>query len=124
MQIGTGATITFDSGFFAEVLDIRPCSAAREAVNVSHMGTTDAHEFKPVDLVDWGEVTVELGLFPGTAPPIDDSPETITITFPDSASTTWVWANSFMTAFEAQVPLEDKMTATCRIKLNGKPTIS
>ena len=123
MDIGTGITITFASGFLAEILDVTGPGMTREAVNVSHMGTTDAHEFIPVKLVDHGEVSVEIGFAPETEPPIDDAAETITITWPNSASSEWAFTG-FMTNFEPAGPLEDRMTATCTLKASGKPSFS
>lgn len=118
MEIGTGTTITFASGFFAEILDVSPPNASRESIQVSHMGTTDAHTFKPTDLADWGELTVEMGFDPATTVPITNAAETVTITFPDSGATTWVF-EGFMTGFEPSDPLEDRMTATATIKVSG-----
>ena len=122
MEIGTGTSIQFDSGFFAEVLDITPPNPSREAVNSSHMLTADNHTFEPVDLVNWGELKVDLHFDPQEEPPIDQAAESIVITFPDSAGTTWTF-QGFMTNYEPKVPLEDKMTASATIKVTGGVTI-
>ena len=123
MDIGTGTTIAFSSGFFAEILDVSGPSAARESVQVSHMGTTNAHVFTPTDLVDWGELTVEIGFDPGTKPPMNGAAETVTITFPNSGASTWAFSG-FMTAFEPSVPLEDRMTGSATIKVTGDVTVT
>jgi len=117
-NLGTGTTIAFDSGFFAEVTDIRPFSAERPSIDMTHMGSTPAREFDPGDLVDWGEGTIEMHYFPDTAPPIDDAKETMTITFADSAATA-ISFTAFMTNFEPRAPLEDKLVATARLKIDG-----
>ena len=122
-DIGTGTTITFSTGFFAEIVDISGPEASRESVQVSHMGTTTAHIFLPTDLVDWGDLTVELLLDPQTKPPVNAVAETVTITFPDSAATTWAFSG-FMTGFDLGIPLEDRMTATATIKVTGDVTVA
>jgi len=122
-NLGTGTTITFDTGFFAEVTDIRPFSAERPSIDMTHMGSTPAREFDPGDLVDWGEVTIEMHYFPGTRPPIDDAKASCVITFADSAATTLTF-NAFMTNFEPRAPLEDKLVATARLKIDGDITIA
>lgn len=116
MDIGTGTSITFSTGFLAEILDITPPGPSRGAVDTSHMGTSSYKTFIPTDLVDWGELKVEMAFAPSADPPIEDVAESIVITFPDA--TTWTFSG-FMTNFEAKVPLEDKMTATATIKVTG-----
>ena len=124
MFIGTGTTIAFDSGFLAEILDVTPPGFSRESIPTSHMGTADnAHTFKPAKLTDYGEMTVDIGFDPDADPPINSDAETITITFPDSGSTTWAFSG-FMTGYEAADPLEGRMTASVTIKATGKVTIT
>jgi len=122
-HIGTGTTITFATGFFAEILDISPPGASRVSINMSHMTTTNAHAFDPGDLVDWGEMGVDLAFDPSEEPPIEDAKETVTITFPNSAASTWAFTG-FMTGFEPSVPLEDRMTASATVKVDGKVTVT
>ena len=116
--VGTGTTITFSTGFFAEILDIRPYNAERPSIDMTHMASTPAREFDPGDLVDWGECTVEMQYLPGTTPPITGAKESIVITLPDSSTTTLTFTG-FMTGFEPRIPLEDKLVATARIKIDG-----
>jgi hypothetical protein len=118
MEIGTGTTITFASGFFAEVLSVTPPGPTRESIPVSHMLTTVAHTKKPVDLVDWNECEVEMAFDPSVTIPIADAEEQIVITFPDSSSSTMTF-QGFMTGFTMSIPLEDKMTATATITVTG-----
>ena len=123
MDIGTGIAITFSTGFLAEILDVSPPGASRESIQTSHMGTTSAHTFTPADLVDWGELVVEMAFNPSTAIPIGGAAETITITFPDSGTAVWTFTG-FMTGFEPSAPLEDRMTATATIKVTGKVVVT
>ena len=124
MWVGTGTTISFESGFLAEILDVTPPGMSRESIATSHMGTADnAHTFTPAKLVDYGELSVDIGFDPSAEPPITDAASAIVITFPDSTASTWTF-NGFMTGYEAADPLEDRMTASCTIKVTGKITVA
>lgn len=123
MWIGTGTSITFATGFLAELLDVSPPNASREAIQVSHMGTTLNHIFKPAKLVDWGELNCDIGYDPSVAPPVNDAAESIAITFPDSGATVWTF-DGFMTGYDPGDPLEDRATAACTIKITGGITIT
>ena len=118
--LGTGLVVSFASGFLAEIIDATPPEASRESIDVTHMGTTVAREFTPSDLIDWGEASFDIQMDPGQRPPIDQAAETITMTFRDGE----VWSfTGFMVGYAPAVPLEDKDTATCRIKVSGDVTI-
>jgi len=116
--VGTGTTMTWESGFHAEILDLSPPGASRVSIQTSHMGTTTAHTFVPGDLVDWGELTVEIALFPGTTIPITSAASEVVVTFSDSGSSTWTF-NAFMTGFESSIPLEERATGTSTCKVTG-----
>lgn len=120
-DIGTGTSITFASGFMAEILNVNHSGISREAVDDTHMGTTTARSFQPSDLYDPGELSVELQFDETTKPPITNASETVTVTFP--SGTTWA-ATGFMTGFEYTDPLEDKMTATATLKFSGDITVT
>jgi len=124
MDIGTGTTITFESGFLAEILDVSPPNASREPIPTSHMGTANnAHTFTPAKLVDWGELNCQIGFAPGTSPPITSAASEIVITFPNSGASTWTF-NGFLTSYEPTDPLENRMEAAVTIKVTGPVTIS
>ena len=124
-DIGTGTTVTFGtSGFTADILGVNWDGIAREAINTSHMGTTNDHTFMPVDLVDNGTLTVDIAFVASLTPPIlTNAPaETVTVAFAGSA-TTWSFS-AFQIDFSAVAPFEDKMTATCVYKISGAITVS
>jgi len=126
--LGTGASIVFatssgEGSWAAEIVEMTGPGGSREAVNVSHLGTTSAHEFTPGDLVDWGELTLEVAFHPEDRPAMHGALETITITFPNSQASTWAFSG-FMTGFEPGTPLEDKMTASITIKVSGVVTVT
>lgn len=126
---GTGSTITFSSGFFAEITSISHSGMSRESIGTSHMGTTGGRTFIPGDLYDPGELSVELNFDPtdDVTAPLTNAAETVTVTIPNSptATTVTTWAASgFMTGFEYTDPLEDLMTASATIKFSGDITIT
>ena len=123
MDIGTGITISFSSSFLAEILDVSPPGASRESIQTSHMGTTSAHIFTPADLVDWGELVVEMAFAPSTSPPMNGAVQTIVIVFPDTGAAIWTF-QGFITGFEPSAPLEDRMTATATIKVTGSVVVT
>lgn len=122
--IGTGATVTFQTGLFAEILSANWTGLTREAVPSSHMGTTGGMTFIPTSLYDPGQLEVELILDNpngGWVTAIAANGETVTLTF--SNSDTWA-ASMFMSNFELSVPLEDRMTATATLKATGSITVT
>ncbi len=120
--IGTGTTVTFSSGFFAEILSIGGPDAERVSIATSHFGTpNNSHTFVPGDLTDWGSADFELAFDVQTKPPIQNVIETITITYPDSAASTEAFSG-FMTGFTKTIPLEERDTATATIKVTGDVT--
>jgi len=121
MQVSTGITITFDTGFFAEILEVNGPDGSRESINTSHMGTLLAHTFTPAKLVDWGSLSVNIGFESWETPPINSVAETVTLTFPNGD--TWAFSG-FMTGFSLTAPLEDKITADCTVKISGDVTIT
>jgi hypothetical protein len=126
INVGTGTSISFGtSGFTADILDISPPNASRVSIETSHMGTTTAHTFTPGDLVDWGELGFDIVFDPTSAniPPIKNSAETVTITFPDSGASTWAFS-AFVITFDPGVPMEDRATASVSCKVSGDITVA
>lgn len=124
-DIGTGSTVTFGtSGFSADILSVNMSGITREAINTSHMGTTNDHTFMPTDLVDNGTLELEIAWLATLTPPIitNAAAETVTVVFAGSA-TTWSFS-AFQTELSMAIPLEDKMTATCTFKISGAITIA
>ena len=117
MQIGTGASVTFDGTAIGEVIEIRGPSISRVSIEASHLGTTGAHEFLPGVLYDPGELRLTIGLDTCDVPELTDPcPKEVIIEFRDG--TTWT-TDGFITGWEATIPLEDKMTAEMTIKLTS-----
>lgn len=82
---GNSATISLGtSGFTASFTELGGSEQTREALEVSHLGTTTFKEYDPDDLVEPGEVAGMFHWNPnfGTFPPITGAAETITISYP------------------------------------------
>lgn len=134
VDIGTGTVVTFGtSGFAAQLLDVKGPHPQRGFEPTSHMGTAAPGAgkianmtFLPHDLVDGGELTLQCHFNPSTTPPIHNTEETITITFPVPAGLTnpATWASKgFVTSYEVTDPLEGKMVVNVNVKLSGNITI-
>lgn len=121
--IATGTTITWESGFFAELLSITGPSGSRVSVDTTHMSTSTAMTFTPGDLVDWGEVTCEIAYVPSTTPPIKQAASSCVINWADNTASTWTFT-AFMTGFEPTGELEGRATASCTLKVSGDVAIA
>jgi len=113
---GTGTTITFDTGFMANLLSVTPFDVTREALDTSNMSTTGARTKIPGDLHDWQALSAEIQFDVDDQPPIDQAAEDVTVTFPDGGS---VAGSAFMTGMSATVEMEGIMTASVTIMWAG-----
>ncbi len=122
--VSTGITVTFSSGFLFDLTEVVAPDGTRISIPTSHMLTTDgAHTFTPGKLVDWGNFSGSMAYHPNTLPPMNSVIETITITYPDSASSVWTFLG-FMTTFQPTGVLETRLEATFTIKVSGIPVVS
>lgn len=122
---GYGITITFQTGFFAEVLSVTLNGISRTAIPTTHSTTTSGWmTFLMSDLKDGGTIEVEFQFDPDETPPIDQAAESVTVTFPvppgQSNGGTMV-ATAGMTDMSISVPVDDKMTASATLKISGVP---
>ena len=132
--LGFGSSITFQSGFFANVTDISLSGITRESVDVTNFASTNGwKEYMPSLMQDMGELEVELIHDPDTHPPYRDgsndsiAAETVTVTFqPKSGQTSGatIACSGFMTSYDISVPGEDKVPATATLKFSGEPTFT
>lgn len=134
VDIGTGTIVAFTTtAYAAELLSVSWSGISRPSVETTHIGTAAATggstnfgngTFVPGDIVDPGELTLEYNFDPDKtiAGMHTSALDTITVTFPlyagDATAAKWT-ATGFWTAFEVNVPHEDRMTATATIKLSG-----
>jgi len=123
--IGTGTTITFQSGLFAEIIELEWSGGDRSFYETTHFGTTGGMTYSPGSLYDAGEISVRYAFDPEIDPTtaITAAAETVTITFADAAPASTMAASGFMrTVPTITVPLEDRVTAQATIKLSGSIT--
>jgi hypothetical protein len=127
-QSGFGISITFHSGFFAKILKVNGPKLKRASIDTSHAATVNGWmTAQPSDLKNPGEVSVDIQFNPNTAPPIDQPAESTTITFPiqPGGSTSGTWTGTgFMTDYEPDIPIDNKMTARTTLMSSGQWTFT
>ena len=113
---GFGVTITFESGFFAEIRSVNWSGISRAPLDTTHSGTSSGNmTFIPSDLKDPGTLEVELLFDPTDDVPMSGNAATVTCAWPGGS-----WSCSgFLTEFSATAPHDDIMTATASIKFSG-----
>lgn len=119
---GFGITIAFQSGFLAEIIDVTPPERTRDEIETTHTATTNGIKtFIMSDLIDNGELQVELNFDETESPPIDQAFSACVITF--SSGTTWSFSGA-LKSYAPAAPIDDRMTATVTIKVSGAITIA
>lgn len=127
-QTGDGAATEVFTDF-GEVTALTPPGFAVDAVDVTHMQSpSGAREFIS-GLLDAGEIQLEFNLVPGSVSTLALMTEIGTvprptknrkIVFPDNS---YFLAAAFITNFEPDAPIDDKMTASATFKITGLPTL-
>lgn len=108
-----------------EVINITVSGLARDAVDATHMASTDRFRDYIGGLRDAGEVTIEMNWVPGGATEtllhaafMDDDPVNYRITWPNAD----VWNfSAFLTGIDDEAPNDGKMSASVTYKITGKP---
>ena len=127
VNTGTGGSITFASGFFAQITNVNWNGITVPSIKTSHFGsaagngttTFGGDTFIAGDLADPGSLEVEIHFNPDTAIPIHLAAATLTLTIPGS-TTPATWAcSAFFTECGFSMPLEDKMVMNCTLKFSG-----
>jgi predicted secreted protein len=114
--------VTYDN--VAEVTSITPAGWTQDAIDATHMDSTDGYrEFIP-GLKDATEVQISINYVPSASDAIlaafaSATLKTYRITHPNSVTLTFT---AIVTSYQPEVPLDDKMTATATFKISGKPT--
>ncbi len=117
---GTGTTITFGSGFTANLIDVSGPSMERGAIDVTHMASIAAMEFLPATLYDGGSVDITLEFKGDDDPPIDSvAEELITIDWAGVLGAGSYSFQGFMTNYTPSATIGDRMTATASLKVAG-----
>lgn len=137
MRIGFGIGFereTVTPGTYAslgDILDVVPPTKTRGVVDATTHAAADGYRRFISALRDAGEAEVVIGFDPGgttwddlNADFDDDDPHNYRIPFPADAGTPNVTFSAFVTELGPATPMEDKMTARAKFKLDGKPTWS
>lgn len=123
---GFGVTVTWESGFCAEIIAVRFSGMERQEIETTHSTSTDGWAtFIPSDIKDLGELEVDLNFDADDTPPLTEAAETCTVTFPTpvgGSSGATVAASAFMKMYSIDVPIDNRMTATATLKYSGAPT--
>lgn len=126
-KTGFGSTIGFGTttAYAPKKVSINGPGMSRDSLETSHLATSGGFKtFVPDDLVDGGDVQVEIFWDPlDTYPPISIAPETITITNNDTGAATEAFSG-FVTNFEPQRGLGALMMATLTLKVAGAITFT
>jgi len=119
--VGFGTTTTY----LPKKMSINGPGLSRDALKTSHLATTGGyHTYVPDDLVEGGEVSMEVFWDPlDTYPPISAAAETITITNNDSGLATEAFSG-FVVNFEPTRQLGALMMATLTLKVAGAITFT
>ena len=128
---GFGASITFQTGFFAKITNISWSGISRNSLETTHNASTaNAKTFIPSSVYDPGEMALDLRLDPDMSTLVTAmtaSPETVTLTFPinpdKTTAATWA-ASGFLTELGALVPMDDVMGMTANLKFTGPITVT
>lgn len=128
---GNSATIAFGtSAFVANVYSIGGTSQSREALEDSHLGTTNQKTYIPTDLYEPGEFEIEFEWDQSFSvfPPIAAAPETITVTFPlksGELTAATLAGSGFLTEVSGpDVENGSIMRGTATIKWDGKTEVA
>jgi len=128
---GNSATIAFGtSSFVANIYSIGGTSQTREALEDSHLGTTNQKTYIPTDLYEPGEFEIEFEWDQSFSvfPPIDGAPETITVTFPlksGEGTAATLAGSGFITEVSGpDVENGSIMRGTATIKWDGKTEVA
>jgi predicted secreted protein len=115
----------------AEVTAITPPSMARDSVDASHEQSPDSWREFIAGMKDGGEVSLDLNFVPGgtaaaaLAAELDlegsEAVKNRQILFTDGSMFEFA---GFLTGWEPDAPLDDKMSGTATFKVTGKPTLT
>lgn len=124
-SVGTGMTLTFATGFAAEITRMALTGSEREVIEATHSLST-SKTYIQGSFLEPGSLEVDLNFHAETPPPFVAVPEVVTVSLPSAGaggSSTWSWTG-FMSEFEWESSVEEVQTATMTIKLTTAPTIT
>lgn len=136
-EIGYGITLyvsdaapdTTADNVVAGVMTVTPPSPSRDIIDVTTSDSAGmAREFI-AGMIDYGEVKADIVWVPGDAADVllrtislERAPRTYKIVWTQLNPDVSITFAGFLTAFERNSPLDDKMTASITIKVTGAPS--
>lgn len=135
-EIGYGVTLHVSDAFPAvtptnllgNVIDTTPPNPTRDIIDVTSSSSLNmAREFI-AGLIDYGEVTIEMNWLPGDSTDallrgiaLERNPRTWKLTWTQMTPDVTCTFAAFLTGYERNSPMADKMTATLTLKVTGEP---
>lgn len=135
-EIGYGVELRVSDAFPAvnptnlvgNVLDVTPPSPTRDIIDVTSSSSPGmAREFI-AGLIDYGEASIELNWNPGDATDVllrgisvERNPRTWRMTWTQMNPDVVITFQGFLTGYERNSPMADKMSATLTLKVTGSP---
>ena len=126
-------TATFSD--VAEIEGLSGPSLSADEIDVTTHDTTDGYREFIQGLKDAGELSVEANFIPTEDTHKESADASLLaaynsgektdfkLVFPDANSTEWAFS-AIVTGFEVDIPVDEKMTFSCTLKLSGKPTFN
>lgn len=119
---GFGTTLTIDASAVAEIISFSGPNITVNAVDATHMESTEEWKEFIAGLKDAGELTLginyEGGQYAALLALIDGEAHTAVVTFPDTST---VEVEVLVTGLSAEVPIDDRMTCEITLKITGAP---
>lgn len=114
----------------AEVVNISGPGLKAEALDVTHMSSTDGFREFVGGLIDGGEISLEVNFLPSNATHTGLSTDmynrtlrNFKLTWPLSPAVNWSFS-AIVTGYEPGAPVDGKLSANITLKLSGKPNLA
>jgi hypothetical protein len=121
-DVGTGTTVTFNSVAIGELTNVSGPGLSVETFDTSSMDSVSWKSFIAGDLVDGGEIELEIWHESDAAiPAIGGAAATLVILWAGDAGNDWS-CSAILTGYDPTSPLEGLMTATYKFKVTGAVT--
>ena len=121
--IGTTITFTGSTAFIANVTSITWEGISRAALETTHLASGAWRTYMPGDLLEPGNLAIEMHFEAANSPPITATANTVTINFPGGGTTNDWSATGFLTDFSVSAESDGGIQlASANLKLTGAVT--
>jgi predicted secreted protein len=130
VKVGSGGDFDSPDTFItlAEVIEVTPPNMQTDDVDATHFSSPNRTREYIAGLIEPGEASIVMNRIDGSATEVllmglqsSGLPRTWVIVWPNE--TTWSFLG-LVKGYEATSPIDDRMTATCTIKVAGAQTIT